>query len=72
MPVPGSPYTAAVSTYSLFSVIFGLSVRLPQLLALAADRLGSPDLTDGAGLLLDLSLTFFAGMKLSAMVRRGL
>ncbi|MBQ3865508.1 MAG: hypothetical protein II776_01305 [Clostridia bacterium] len=57
---------------ALLVVIFGLSVRVPQLFGLVLDRLGSADLTDGAGLLLDLSLTFFAGMKLSAIVRRGL
>ena len=52
---------------ALLVLLFGLSARLPQLIGLLADRLGEMDLVDAAGLVLDLSLTLFAGLKLRRM-----
>lgn len=54
---------------ALLVILFGLSARLPQLLGLFLDRLGTMDLRDAASLLLDLSLTLFAGMKVVKMLR---
>lgn len=54
---------------ALLVVIFGLSARIPQLLGLLFDRLGTMDLVDAASLLLDLSITLFAALKIRRMLR---
>ncbi len=54
---------------SLLVVALGLSARLPQLVGLVAGRLGALDRVQAVGLLLDLSITFFAGLKIRGMLQ---
>lgn len=50
-------------------VFFGLTVRLPQLVAVLGDRI-TMDLVDAAAMLIDLALTLYVALKIRAAVQK--
>lgn len=58
------PNTVAFSAMAV--VFFGVTTRLPQLIAVFGDKV-SVDLIDAAGILIDLAITLFAFVKIRAL-----
>lgn len=55
--------------FNTLPVLFlGLSARLPQLIAILGEKM-TMDLTTSTGILVDLAITLFVGVKLSAILR---